>query len=61
MSQQPIRMTEGFHKAKVLAGQLTESDANGEWQRPQGSSPESDEQFLEILRRISRPTSLDQA
>ena len=63
MSQQPIRMTEGFRKADIKAGQLTEADANGEWLRPEGadSSPELQEEFLAILQRVSRTTSPGQA
>ena len=63
MSQEPIRMTEGFRKANIKAGQLTEADANGEWQMPDStnSSPDAEEEFLAILRRVSRPISPDQA
>ena len=63
MSKQPIRMTEGFRKAKIKAGQLTEADADGEWQIPKGmdSSPEAKEEFLAIIQRVSRPISPDQA
>ena len=63
MSQHPIRMTEGFRKAKIKAGQLTEADANGEWLRPEGadSSPEVEKEFLAILRRVSSITSPGQA
>ena len=61
MAQQPIRMTEGFRKANIKAGQMTEADANGEWQRPSNISAEAEEEFLEILSRVSRPISPDQA
>lgn len=63
MSQQPIRMTEGFRRANIKAGQLTEEDANGEWLRPEGadSSPELQKEFLAILRRVSRTTPTGQA
>lgn len=59
MSQKPIKMTEGFRNAKVKAGQLTEAEANGEWLRPHGgdSSPEMQEEFSAILRRVSGPAS----
>ena len=59
MSKQPIRMTEGFRKANLRAGQLTEADAKGEWLRPHGgdSSPEMQEEFSAILRRVSGPAS----
>jgi hypothetical protein len=57
MAQDPIRMTEGFRKANVKAGQLTEEDANGEWQWPLSSSGTNDDEFLEILKRVSRPIS----
>ena len=63
MSQQLIRMTKGFRKANIKAGQMTEADADGEWQRPEiaESSPEAEEEFLAILQRMSRPISPDQA
>ena len=62
MSQESIRMTEGFRNAKIKAGQLTDADATGEWLRPQGSddSSETDKEFEEILKRISTLTSPDQ-
>ncbi len=56
-------MTEGFRKANIKAGQMTAADADGEWQRPESaeSSPEAKEEFLAILRRVSRPISPDAA
>ena len=62
MAQKPIRMTQGFRRANVKAGQLTEADATGEWLKPEGSdsSPEADKEFPEILKRVSRPGSPDQ-
>ncbi len=62
MAKEPIRMTEGFRKANIKAGQLTEADATGEWIRPDGSdsSLESDKEFREILKRVSGPVSPDQ-
>ena len=61
MAQRSIRMTEGFSKANIKAGQMTEADANGEWQRPSNISTEAEEEFLEILRRVSTPISPDQS
>ena len=61
MAQQPIRMTEGFRKANIKAGQMTEAEANGEWQRPSNISTEAEKRFLEILRRVSTPNSPNQA
>ena len=62
MAQKPIRMTEGFRKANIKAGQLTAADATGEWLRPEGSdiSSETDKGFPEILKRVSKPVSPDQ-
>ena len=59
MAQKRIRMTEGFRKANIKVGQMTEADANGEWQRPPDASSEAEQQFLEIIRRVSRPISPD--
>ena len=61
MSQQRIRMTEGFRKANIKAGQMTEVDADGEWQRPSNISTEAEDEFLENLRRATKPISPDQA
>ena len=61
MAQQPIRMTEGFRMANIKAGQMTEAEADGEWQRPSNISAEAEEEFLEILRRVSTPNSPSQA
>ena len=62
MQRKSIKMTEGFRKAHVKAGQLTDEDATGEWLRPEGSknSPEADEEFRAILNRISKTASVDQ-
>ncbi len=62
MTQKPIRMTEGFRKANIKAGQLTDADATGEWLRPEGSdsSSETNKEFEEILKRVSTPASPDQ-
>ncbi len=59
MATEPIRMTEGFRKAKIRAGQLSESDATGEWLRPEGidSSSEADKEFQEIVKRASGPVA----
>jgi hypothetical protein len=48
-------MTEGFRKAKIKAGQLTEEDANGEWQWPPSTAGTIGDEFLEIPDRVSRP------
>ena len=63
MSQRQIKMTDGFRKANIKAGQLTEADANGEWLRPEGAdrAPEVKEEFLAMLRRLSTTTSPGEA
>ena len=61
MAQQSIRMTKGFRMANIKAGQMTEAEANGQWQRPSNISAEAEEEFLEILRRMSAPDSPNQA
>ena len=61
MAQQPIRMTGGFRNANIKAGQMADADANGEWQIPPNISSEAEEEFLEILRRVSTPISTNQA
>ena len=60
MAQQPIRMTEGFRKANVQAGQLTDADVDGQWQMPPNISADAREEFLEILQRVPKPISPDQ-
>ncbi|MBT45583.1 MAG: hypothetical protein CL922_09250 [Deltaproteobacteria bacterium] len=61
MAQQPIRMTKGFSNANIKAGQMTDADANGEWQKPPNISAEAEKEFVEIMRRVSTQTSPSQA
>lgn len=57
MAKDPIRMTDGFRKANIKAGQLTDEDANGEWQLPGEASGIDEEQFMQMLGRVSRRVS----